>query len=75
VFVIGRDEWAPEFLIGNDWHVKEFKQGFMVKGWPGGLVLLPKSDEYMVFVARGKTQKGRYADQVCHCKCKPPLAE
>ncbi len=54
VFVLGSDDFLPEFVEGKEWYFKEFGRGFMFEKDGGGLVFQQEADEDFEFVCRGK---------------------
>lgn len=53
VFVLGFDDFLPEFVVDKEWFFEEFCQGFMVEQSGGGLIFQQESDEDLKFVRRG----------------------
>jgi hypothetical protein len=53
VFVLGFDDFLPEFVEGKEWYSEEFGHGFMFEQDGGGLVFQQESDEDFEFVCRG----------------------
>jgi hypothetical protein len=52
VFVLGFDEFLPEFESGKEWYYEQFGHGFMFQQDGGGLIFQKESDEDFEFVSR-----------------------
>ena len=55
VFVLGSDEFLPDFAEGKEWYFEEFGHGFMFEQDGGGLIFQQESDEDFEFVSRGES--------------------
>lgn len=53
VFILGFDEFLPDFVAGKQWYFDEYGRGFMFEQDGGGLVFSEESDEDLEFVSRG----------------------
>jgi len=54
VFVLGFDEFLPEFEDRKAWFFEEYGHGFMWQQDGGGLVFQQESDEDFEFVSRAR---------------------
>ena len=54
VFVLGIDDFLPDFVEGKEWYSKEYGHGFMFQQDGGGLVFQQESDGDFEFVGRGE---------------------
>jgi len=55
VFVLGFDEFLPEFVSGKEWYYEEYGHGFMWQQDGGGLVFQQESDEDFEFISTGES--------------------
>ena len=55
VFVLGWNEFAPEFVEGKEWYYEEYGEGFMVQQDDGSLFFCQDSDEDLELVTRDET--------------------
>ncbi len=55
VFVLGWNDFAPEFVEGKVWYCREYGEGFMVRQDDGMLFFCQESDEDLELVARDES--------------------